>query len=322
MKSAVSTAMAASLIVATHCAWAVTFSPTKHSEYEAVYDDGTGAWPSSRSAGPIEMTGVVINNPWDMLDYSNSAADPQWQVVIQAVAPDDFGGTTLYMRKYIPWDSSQDYSDSEWTDEMIRVNHPGDTLQTQPSLRYGDVVDVHAQAPGLFYEGKYNINEKHLNSSDYDFDITILSRGMTPAAADITLSSLKDTGDNFLFDATRQTGDEYYQGSLVHLDNLTLADPADWTLGGTVTVEQGGLTFPMILGLDPAPTSIDPLGLHASPFSVTAILDQEDDSAPYTGGYRLWLTSASNLTVPEPGTLMLLAIAACAGLLLWRRKAR
>ncbi len=313
-------AVLASVALSTGCAWAVTFAPTMHSEFQAVYDDGTAAWPSSGSAGPIQMTGVVINNPWDMLDYGNSAGQPQWQVMIQAVDAGDFGGSTLYMRKHIPWDSGQDYTDGEWTDEMLRVNYPGDPSQSQPALRYGDVIQVQALAPGLFYEGKYNINEQHQKSSGYDFSITILSRNATPAAANISLSTLKDASDNFIFDETRQTGDERYQGSLVRIDNLKLLDPADWSLGGTVMVEQGGLTFPMLLGLDPALASINVSDLQTIPFSVTAILDQEDSAAPFTNGYRLWLTSASNLAVPEPGSLALAVVAALVGLLAWNRK--
>jgi hypothetical protein len=271
------------------------FTPHKHAEYQEVNDDGTGAWPASGAPYPIELTGVVINNPWDMLDYSNSADQPQWQVCIQATDANDFGGTTLYMRKFIPWDPSQNYTDAEWSAEMDRINYPEDPSKTQPPMQRGDVVRVQALAPGLFYRGKYNVNEQHNKLPAYDFSITILQRGTTPAAASLQLTDLKDASNNFLFDETRQSGCEHYQGSLVHLENLLLADPVNWALGGTVTVSQGDLTFPMRLGLDSALAAVNPITLHARPFSVTAVLDQEDASAPYTGGYRLWLTSATDL---------------------------
>ena len=195
-------------------------------------------------------------------------------------------------------------------------------------LQYGDVVLVQANAPGLFYEGKFNINTRTQHDPANDFSITILQRGTTPPVADISLAALKDAGNNFIFDPTRATGCEHYQGSLVHLDNLTLVDPADWALGGTVTVRTGNLTFPMQIGLDPALASINPLALETTPFGATGILDQEDDGGPadpgtyktvdgYTGGYSLWVTNASELTpVPEPGSLALLAAAAVIGLLL------
>ena len=67
-----------------------------------------------------------------------------------------------------------------------------------------------------------------------------------------------DSSNNFIFDSTRATGCEEYQGSLVHLDNLLLTDPNDWGLGKTVTVSQGSLTFPMQIGLDRALGSLNP----------------------------------------------------------------
>jgi hypothetical protein len=269
----------------------------------------------------------------------NSAAAPQWQVFVEAVpggtyggqtvAAGDFGGSALYMIKSFQWSYPPAvYTDSAWTSEMNRLDDPlynGTPVSTP--LRYGDVVMVQANAPGMFYNGKFNINEQHSTDPANDFSITILQRGVTPSVADITLAALKDTNSNFIFDATRATGCEHYQGGLVHLDNLTLVDPADWTLGGTVTVKSGNLTFPMQIGLDSALSSIDPSALQTTPFSVTAILDQEDEGGTvgsgslrtadgYTGNYSLWLTSASALTtVPEPGSLTLLAAAAVIGLL-------
>jgi hypothetical protein len=206
-----------------------------------------------------------------------------------------------------------------------RLNYPVDLggHQVTTPLQYGDVVLVQANAPGLFYAGKLNVNEQHSTDPAKDFSITILQRGTTPTAAQIALSDLKNASDDFLFDATRATGCERYQGGLVHLDGLTLVDPADWGLGKTVTVRQGVLTFPMQLGLDPALALVDAAALNATPFSATAILDQEDGSSPYTGGYSLWLTSASGLmVVPEPGSLISLTLAALTASLIWRRRPR
>ena len=143
---------------------------------------------------------------------------------------------------------------------MNRLNYPlyNGTPVTAP-LQYGDVVLVQANAPGLFYNGKYNINMQHNTSPDYDFSVTILQRGYMPAVSNITLANLENPDGTFIFDATRATGDEHYQGSLVHLDGLTLVDPSDWTTGGAVTVKQGGLTFAMQLGrIPPFPRSTPP----------------------------------------------------------------
>ncbi len=102
---------------------------TPHSVVQAVFDDGASAFlPTSA----IQVRGVVINNPWDMLDYSNSAGSPQWQVFIQAVESGDFGGTALYMRKSTPWTGAI-YTDAEWTAEMDRLNYP--LGSAKPSLR-------------------------------------------------------------------------------------------------------------------------------------------------------------------------------------------
>ncbi len=301
----------------------ITYTPIRHSDYQAVYDDGTAAWPGEDASGnglpeySIMLFGVVINNPADMLDYKVSASSPKWQVFIQAteeaVAFGDFGGTALYMMRDNWGNGSEYYTDTKWGKELERIN--GFTLQ------YGDLVRVDARAPGMNYKGKYNVNEKHKKSPDYDFEITVIGSS-TPKAASITLADLKDTDNDFIFDDTRAIGCEHYQASLVHLDNLLLVNAGDWALDGTVEVKQGDLTFDMQLGLDNDLKSINAELLETTPFSVTAILDQEDNYyAPFTGGYRLWLTSASNLdVVPEPGSLALLVAGGLAALLLWRRR--
>jgi hypothetical protein len=241
-----------------------------------------------------------------MLNW-NDGSSSQWQTFIEAlpggtyggqtVAPGDFGGTALYMIKDFPYGSPPAvFDDDTWNSEMNRLNYPlynGTPVATP--LQYGDVVLVQANAPGLFYNGKYNINMQHQTSSAYDFSITILQRGYTPPVSNITLANLVNPDGTLIFDATRATGDEHYQGSLVHLNGLTLVDPSDWTTGGTVTVKQGNLTFAMQLGLDPAFSSINASILQNSTFSVTAILDQE--GSDLTGGYSLWMTIASELTL-------------------------
>jgi hypothetical protein len=286
------------------------FTPTLHSSLQAVTANGSSAWPGPQGAD-ISLIGVVINNPWDMLNYSDSASSPQWQVYIQAIDGSDFGGTALYMRKYSYMGPSYNYDSLGWYQEMDRLNHPNGV---GAPLQRGDVIRVDARAPGQFYGGKYNINEMHSNDPNNNFDITVLQRGVTPVATAITLSYLKDASNSFIFDSTRATGCEHYQGSLVHLDNLSLVDdPSKWVLDGTVTVRQGNLTMPLKLGLHPELLSIAPT--QDTRFSLTAILDQEDSGSPYIDNYRLWLTNASDLTVvPEPGTL---ALVLCGGMLMY-----
>lgn len=324
---------------------ATAYTPVTHSEYQVVNDDGTAAWPASGLPYPIQLVGVVINNPEDMSDYTDYSPDSVWwQTYIQAlpagvygdqtVAAGDYGGTALYMRVNKPWDpGAPSYSETEWAAEMDRLNYPIDYStgsQVTTPLRYGDVILVQANAPGLFFRGKYNVNEQHDVDPSKDFYITILQRDTTPTVAspdDFTLADLKDASDNFIFNKDRLAGCEHYQASLVHLDGLLLVDAVNWALDGTVTVKQTveeiERTFPMKLGLDDNLVLINAVALETTPFSVTAILDQEDkdSSDGFKGGYRLWLTSAAGLTVvPEPGSLMLLAAGGLAAMLLWRRR--
>ena len=311
------------------------FTPFKHSEYQAVYDDGTSAWPAVGSPRPIELTGVVINNPWDTFNGDNSEYSPEWQVFIQTTTLNDYGGTALYMRKNKPKDVGVIYDETAeltwgvtWQSEMDRLNYPlfEGFAVTEP-LRYGDVIKVQAKGPGLFYAGKYNVNERHSADPANDFDLTILERNVMPAVANITLAQLKDGSNNFCFNENRSLEDncEHYQSSLVRLQNLLLDDPENWNwtsdpTGGTVIVRQGSLTFPMKLGRDTALAMIDPYVLQTSPFSVTAILDQECFVGPYTGNYRLWLPNTSGLTVvPEPCSFILLIAGGLTALLALRR---
>ncbi|MDZ7616365.1 MAG: PEP-CTERM sorting domain-containing protein [Patescibacteria group bacterium] len=305
---------------------------TLHKDYQVVTSTGASAWTGT---GTVVMTGVVINNASDMLNYSS--ASPQWQVYFQAVDANDFGGTAMYMRRYHPGSGSDlfpDASTPNWIGEMTRLNYPVYTVTgeavTEP-LRRGDLIQVTANAPGMFFNGKRNVNTMHKGPAssyepdesyaDYLFSIVILRRDVELTASEIALSALKDVDNNFIFDASRLTGCEHYQGSLVHLENLLLDNPGDWALDGTVLVRQGDLTFPMKLGIDSNLLSIDAALLATTPFSVTAILDQE--SSDLMAGYRLWLTNAGDLTVvPEPGTVLLVLAGVFALLPLRRRNCR
>ncbi|MEN6366631.1 MAG: PEP-CTERM sorting domain-containing protein [Thermoguttaceae bacterium] len=301
------------------------------------------------SAAPVILTGVVINNPFDMLDGS-----AKWQTYIQSLNPStDNGGVALYLGKYHPrtgaelyaGDFDGTYDGDAWDSEIYRLMYSdADGL----ALSYGDVIQVTANAPGMFFNGKYNINEQHNALTSKDFTISVISRGTTPTAAGISLADLKNADGSFIFDSSRSTGCEKYQATLVHLKGLKLLSTTEqWASALTsndysVTVQQivdgTSYTFDMILGLNDSLnlTTSQLLAMQETGFDLTAILDQEDTGTTitdessedfgktyYTGGYRLWLTSAENgglTVVPEPGTLALCLMGGLTALLVGRRR--
>ena len=224
---------------------------------------------------------------------SSSRRCPAGPMAATRCAPGDFGGTALYVGQTVPWNPTQNFSDAQWQQELNFLG--ASTLTT------GDVVLVQADAPGLEYNGKYNINVQHWNTINYPgygFSIQVIGQ-TTPAVADISLSALVDPDGTQIFDPTMATGCEHYKGSLVHLNDLLLTDPGDWGLGNTVTIQQGNLTFPMQVGLDNGLALLNPQTLATRPFSVTAIVDQE--SGTYTTGFSVWVTNSANLTMAMPG---------------------
>jgi hypothetical protein len=308
-----------------------SYTITSFSDLEKINAIGDSTYQPS--ALQVYVAGVVINNPGDMLDsaYVNSGPDVVnrgWQVFIQALpagtythgtttitAPaGDFGGTAVYMG-LADWSAGTYpppalYAKDVWDAKVQAANYP--TGSNGNALKYGDVVLVQANAPGMFYNGKYNINEQHSGDPTKTFAITILERGATPAVTPIDLAAVKHSDGSFIFDATQATGAEHYQGSLVKLTGVTLdggvaslANDAMYTIHQNV----GGkdYTFDMLLGLDNDLTKFSLADLKKG-FDVTGILDQDDGDKPYTGGYRLWVTNASEIKpVPEPGTVALLA---------------
>jgi len=293
---------------------------TQHSTFQAVNAQGQGIYGGGF---PITMRGIVLNNPEDMLDSTFDTPGflgAQWQVFVQTDIDGDFGGTAVWMgQKYgnIRGDAGYNYSQPDWEAEMDRVNYPQG--MANPPLRAGDVVEVSTPG-GLFFNGKYNINETHDNDPAADFTITRLGSGSLPTPASITLADVKDSTDTFIFQEDRLSGAEHYQGTLVELSQVSLAGP--W--GGandTVTVTDGnGRTFPVRFGLNP---DFDLTIAPSGQFSVVGIFDQEDPndgSNTFTDNYRLWVMDPGQFAqVPEPGSLLLLGVAVCLGLARRRR---
>lgn len=214
-----------------------------HARLQAVHQDGTSAWTGSF---PFRLRGVLLNNPEDLLDpqpaflpWNNGAhagqLGGQWEVFLQAVDPGDRGGTACWMgQNYgnLPWlrNSDLSYSNRAWVSEILRLEHDPETGHR---FRAGDLVEVTVNQ-SLFYAGKRNINEGHSIDPQYDFSLTLLSAGYgLPEPEWVPLSELVHPDDGNpetseeIFDPTRATGCEHWQGMRVRIPGLQMAtDPA------------------------------------------------------------------------------------------------
>ena len=286
---------------------------------EAVDTNGFTAWAGSF---PLTINGVLLNDPGEMLDSTanflpwNDGANVmqlggQWQVFVQAVWPGDRGGVECWMgQNYgnLPWephDGSDSYSDSAWAAEVARVS-------TDPvtgyAFRKGDLVTVTANG-ALFYGGMENINEEHNTDPAYNFTLSLVcSNYGLPAPEVLSLGSvigtnLSATGHYDLFDPTRATGGEHWQGMRVRLEGLTLVTTSGWTTNSDwgsryCTATDGeGRQFPLIhplYDLGPAPTNrFDAIGIF---------LQESGSGTDGTFGYELFVqevepTAPATLTV-------------------------
>jgi len=286
------------------------------------------------------MYGVVLNNTEDWLDPT-AAYDSgvhAWEMggeaefYVQALDrstlaelgvelynPADFGGTANWIGqnygnhiKHL--DPSFNYTDAEWTAELGRLGlYGGDHVATP--LRAGDLVEIRARY-GLNYGGKRNINENHEIDSAYDFEIVVLARGFgLPDAAELVLADLKNTGNEFLFDETRQTGGERYQSTLVKLTDLLVEDVQTWASDTDILVSDGlGRDFTLHLCLNDSFNTMTPI-VPGEIFDATGILDQSSSTG--RDGYQLLVMNAEDIqlhsldeTVPEPVCLGVLGLLA------------
>jgi hypothetical protein len=278
----------------------------KHSEYQAVNSDGSSAYGGTF---PIRLIGVVANNTEDWLDptpdydpgYSPWQMGGEAEFFLQAVnldeTPwdpdpanpfDDFGGTACWMGQnygnhIIHQDPFFSYTDAEWTAELGRLGLFGGDGVTNP-LAVGDLVEVRVRG-GLSYQGKMNVNEQHNSDPANDFEVVVLQRGFgVPDPEPVQLADLKDAADQFIFDPTRQTGGEHWQGGLVRLLNLQVETAVEWTSNTDIEVTDGVRTLSVHLGLNPG---FDGTVLFqpGEIFDLIGVLDQKDPT--YQGGYRL-----------------------------------
>lgn len=221
--------------------WAET-----HANLQVVNPDGTSAWEGEY---PIVLRGVLLCDPEEMLDATPNflpwegganafRLGGQWQIVFQAVEPADRGGTTCWMgQNYgnLPWlhDENLSYSNEAWVAEVLRLNHDPSTGR---KFRRGDLIEVTANR-SLFYGGKRNINEAHDIDPAADFTIRLVQADYgLPEPEVLTLADVMQPGGDpedwttwpAIFDPTRATGAEHYQGMRVRLNGLMLVTTDGW----------------------------------------------------------------------------------------------
>ncbi|MFZ0827595.1 MAG: hypothetical protein WAO02_09260 [Verrucomicrobiia bacterium] len=272
---------------------------------EAVDASGVSTWNGSF---PITLVGVLLTDPSEMLDSMpdfipwNFGAGilqlgGQWQVFVQTIYSGDRGGVECWMgQNYgnLPWEANSDlsYSNPAWSAEVSRVSHDP---ATGYAFQKGDLVLVTANG-SLFYGGMQNINEEHSIDPTYDFTISLVSSNFgLPAPAVISLASvistnLGPTGHYDIFDPTRATGGEHYQGMRVRINGLTLVTTngwntnSDWNSRYCTATDDQGRQFPLIhplYDLGPAPTNR---------FDGTGVFLQESGSGTDgTFGYELFV---------------------------------
>ena len=290
-----------------------------HSNLQAVTSVGLSAWSGSL---PFTLRGVLLCNVDEMLDatpnfipYSGPAVygkmGAEWQVTFQAVDPGDRGGTTCWIGQCYgnqPWLHNSDFSypNEAWVSEVLRLNFDPATLH---QFRAGDLIEITARQ-AVFYGGKRNINENHSIDPAYNFDIRLVTADYgLPAPEVITLADVTQPGGDpadwttwpTIFDPTRATGGEHWQGMRVRLNGLSLVTTNGWNPTNTwgnrlCTVTDGAgryfrLRHPRYsLGTPPAGV-----------FDAVGIFNQENGSGNQgTNGYELFLQQV----IPQaPATL-------------------
>lgn len=255
---------------------------------------GTTSWLSSSEKVTIE--GTILNRPEYMLDGTPNYNEilynvgAQWQVYIQGDAQSDHAGTALWMgQNYqnLPYAGGYGrYSNEEWSALVDQLNH--DPV-TGHRFMPGDKVRITGLAK--FYGGKVNLGERHSTDPDNDVSVSLVELGAgLPEPEVITLDMVKNSSNTFMFDQTRTTGCEYYQGRLVRVNDVNFVSDANWAPNGSLLIKDGtGRTFPVKLGIGSGiKTGSNNLSTQ---FDIIAIFDQEDGSSPNTEGYRLWVVN-------------------------------
>ncbi len=264
-------------------------------DLEAVDADGRGTHPLVGAQDQVRFTGVVLNDPADMLNPGNpggSGADA-WQVYVQTLP--DAGGNPQHGGIAV-FAASPYYGGTPYT----WPRYPTD-------FEEGDVVEVVGYVAD--FNGKVNLNERH--DPYYEFTITHVQEG----GEDVNIGlpepfAIPTVADANYFDPTRAGGGELYQAQWATLEGVHVTG-GTWGDGQQVVIADGSKNpddSPATLGLqlgyqgffgkgDVCDFSQYPAPGPNGKFNVTAIFNQEDpgEGGTYHGGYSMWPLQRSQL---------------------------
>lgn len=249
-------------------------------QIQSVNSTGSGNHPNLYNSNKVTVEGIILNNPSFMLNAEpneNSAAiGGEWQIYIQGDG-NDHAGTAVWMGQVYDniWGGNGTYTNEQWLSEIYSLTH-------DPATGYEFVAGDKVRVAGLLkhFNGKTNINERHSTEADNNIIIELVKPAVgLPQPQVITISDVKDASDNDIFDMTRLSGGEYYQGQLVRINNVSFVEE-NWGPGNTALItDSTGRTLPIRYGLGFGFDS--PCNL-AEEFDVIGIFDQE-------GVYRIWV---------------------------------
>lgn len=183
-------------------------------------------------------------------------------------------------------------------------------------IRMGDRVRVTGYS--IEYNGKSNINERHNKNIAMDFTVSLIEANYGLPAPDlVTLAMVMDIDDGDpnthedIFDQSRLSGGEYFQGRLVRINNVSFTNPSLWEPGAMMEITDGTRKLPCRLGMSDVFSDPSDLG---DTFDVIGIFNQEGG---YTHGYQIWVMGYDNSNdllgvVPEPASLLLLTLGSLA----------
>jgi len=337
-------------------AFAQDFSQLPYTNFRTLEGVDSSGLPTYAASGfPLKLRGIILNTPAAMSNSTpNFTVQPfnvstYWQVFVQSVDVNnngDNGGTALYMAQNygnippnltfpggVPTsDASASYTNTEWQAQLNRLNgYQQNTSGSLPTngyqLQAGDLVEVRARG-GLFFGGKYNVNEEHSKTFDYaadpglSFDVIYIGHPGLPTPAQLLIADLWDTSTNSVrFDTTRNLGGERYQGEYVSLNQVQLVSGEElkWMANQLVKVQDSaGRQMTLQLGTN---SLFAPANAPSGWFNATGIFNQEAGSGgPFTSGYQLWVMDPTAVVaIPEPNTI---ALALTGMVVIWRVRMR